>query len=137
MLRSSASRSTSAAGRRSPSSARAKAGKSMGGASHRWVDRPSAGGVAPVSGRRHSPSPNWVPRIFRQERRTMVKPDTPAPPADVTVPGQGQLHARIKTSMGDMVAKLFEAEAPRTVANFVALALGKVDWTDPKTNQKT
>ena len=63
--------------------------------------------------------------------------DTPAPPASESVPGQGQLYARIKTSMGDMVAKLFEAEAPRTVANFVGLATGNVEWTDPRTNEKT
>jgi peptidyl-prolyl cis-trans isomerase A (cyclophilin A) len=67
----------------------------------------------------------------------MLKPDSPAPPANVSVPGDGQLYARIKTSMGDLVAKLFEAEAPRTVANFVALATGNVEWTDPKSNQKT
>jgi peptidyl-prolyl cis-trans isomerase A (cyclophilin A) len=62
--------------------------------------------------------------------------DTPAPPASETVPGTGQLTCRIKTSLGDMVAELFESDAPRTVANFVALALGKVEWTDPK-GQKT
>lgn len=60
----------------------------------------------------------------------MVQPDTPAPPANVSVPGDGQLYARFKTSMGDMVAKLYEAEAPRTVANFVALATGNVEWKD-------
>ncbi|MFN7951632.1 MAG: peptidylprolyl isomerase [bacterium] len=38
---------------------------------------------------------------------------------------------RIKTSMGDMVAELFEDDAPRTVANFVALATGAVEWTNP------
>ena len=65
----------------------------------------------------------------------MVQPDTPAPPVDV--PGEGQLRARFKTSMGDLVAVLYEAEAPRTVANFVALATGKVAWTDPKTREKT
>ena len=67
----------------------------------------------------------------------MVQPDTPAPPANVTVPGQGQLYARLKTSMGDLLVQLYEAEAPRTVANFVALATGNVEWKDPKTGQKT
>lgn len=67
----------------------------------------------------------------------MVQPDTPAPPADVTVPGQGQLYARLKTSMGDLLVQLHEAEAPRTVANFVALATGAVEWKDPKSGQKT
>ncbi|GAB5549521.1 MAG: peptidylprolyl isomerase [Sandaracinaceae bacterium] len=67
----------------------------------------------------------------------MVQPDTPAPPASETVPGDGQLYARFKTSMGEMVAKLFEAEAPRTVANFVALAAGNVEWDDPKGGKTT
>lgn len=60
--------------------------------------------------------------------------DTPAPP--VNIPGSGQLQARIVTSMGELVIELFEKEAPRTVANFVALATGGMEWTDPK-GQKT
>lgn len=67
----------------------------------------------------------------------MVQPDTPAPPANASVPGDGQLYARFKTSMGDLVAKLFEKEAPRTVANFVALATGNVEWTDPSGQRTT
>lgn len=58
-----------------------------------------------------------------------LSPDTPAPP--VNVPGDGELRATIKTSKGNMTVRLFENEAPRTVANFVALAQGAVEWTDP------
>ncbi len=57
-----------------------------------------------------------------------LNPDTPAPPVDV--PGDGELRATIKTTMGDIVVRLFEKEVPRTVANFVALATGKVEWKD-------
>jgi peptidyl-prolyl cis-trans isomerase A (cyclophilin A) len=57
-----------------------------------------------------------------------LNPDTPAPPVDV--PGDGELRATIKTTMGDIVVRLFEAQAPRTVANFVGLATGKVEWRD-------
>jgi len=39
--------------------------------------------------------------------------------------------------MGDITIQLFEKEAPKTVANFVGLATGKKEWTDPRTNQKT
>jgi peptidyl-prolyl cis-trans isomerase A (cyclophilin A) len=53
--------------------------------------------------------------------------DTPAPPVDV--PGTGQLMARIVTSMGNIEARLYETDVPRTVANFVALATGAVEWT--------
>ncbi len=55
--------------------------------------------------------------------------DTPAPPLDV--PGDGQLKARFVTSEGEIVCDLHESETPRTVANFVALATGTVEWTRP------
>ena len=57
-----------------------------------------------------------------------LNPDTPAPALDV--PGDGELRATLKTSMGDITVVLYEKEAPRTVANFVALATGKVEWSD-------
>ncbi|HEY2987862.1 MAG TPA: peptidylprolyl isomerase [Candidatus Binatia bacterium] len=41
----------------------------------------------------------------------------------------------MKTSMGDIVLVLFEDQAPKTVANFVGLATGTKEWTDPKTGQ--
>ncbi|MEM6954826.1 MAG: peptidylprolyl isomerase [Myxococcota bacterium] len=59
-----------------------------------------------------------------------LSPDTPAPPVDI--PGDGELRASIKTNRGTMLVRLFEKEVPRTVANFVALASGTVEWSDPK-----
>jgi peptidyl-prolyl cis-trans isomerase A (cyclophilin A) len=58
-------------------------------------------------------------------------PDSPAPPASESVPGTGPLRALFKTTMGDIEVEFYEAEAPRTVANFVGLATGAVEWTDP------
>ncbi len=63
--------------------------------------------------------------------------DTPAPPVQDMCPGEGALRARFKTSMGEMVAELYEDKAPRTVANFVALATGGVEWTDPSGEKAT
>ena len=41
-----------------------------------------------------------------------------------------------ETDKGEMVAELYDDDAPETVANFVGLATGEKEWTDPKTNQK-
>jgi peptidyl-prolyl cis-trans isomerase A (cyclophilin A) len=50
---------------------------------------------------------------------------------------KGPLYATLKTSAGDIVIQLFEDKAPKTVANFTALATGSKEWTDPKTREKT
>jgi len=44
--------------------------------------------------------------------------------------------AIIETTMGNLRCKLFPKEAPKTVANFIGLADGTKDWTDPATGQK-
>jgi peptidyl-prolyl cis-trans isomerase A (cyclophilin A) len=56
--------------------------------------------------------------------------DTPAPA--VAVEGSGTLRVVLSTTLGEIEGELYEREAARTVANFVALALGTVEWTDPK-----
>jgi peptidyl-prolyl cis-trans isomerase A (cyclophilin A) len=45
------------------------------------------------------------------------------------------LHAHFTTSEGNFTIRLFEDEAPKTVANFVGLAEGTKEFTDPKTGQ--
>jgi peptidyl-prolyl cis-trans isomerase A (cyclophilin A) len=47
------------------------------------------------------------------------------------------LYATLKTNEGDIVVHLYSKDAPKTVANFVGLATGEKEWTDPKTHQKT
>jgi peptidyl-prolyl cis-trans isomerase A (cyclophilin A) len=69
---------------------------------------------------------------------TLMAQTTPAPAAakpeaPAREPG---LYATINTSMGPIVAVLYEKEAPITVRNFVALSRGTKAWTDPKTNTK-
>jgi len=46
------------------------------------------------------------------------------------------LYATLKTSMGEIVIRLFEDQAPKTVANFVGLATGTTAWSDPKSGQQ-
>ena len=43
------------------------------------------------------------------------------------------MFATIHTSAGDIRVELFENHAPRTVENFVGLATGTLEWTDPST----
>ncbi|ADG72938.1 Peptidylprolyl isomerase [Cellulomonas flavigena DSM 20109] len=43
------------------------------------------------------------------------------------------MFATIHTSAGDIRVELFENHAPRTVENFVGLAQGTKEWTDPST----
>jgi len=45
------------------------------------------------------------------------------------------LYATLDTPMGRIVIKLFDKEAPKTVANFVDLATGKKPWRDSKTGR--
>jgi peptidyl-prolyl cis-trans isomerase A (cyclophilin A) len=46
------------------------------------------------------------------------------------------LQAHFTTSEGRFTVRLFDQEAPKTVANFVELAEGTKEWTDPKSGQR-
>jgi peptidyl-prolyl cis-trans isomerase A (cyclophilin A) len=43
--------------------------------------------------------------------------------------------AVIKTTAGDITVKLLSDKSPKTVENFIGLATGKKEWTDPKTQK--
>ncbi len=45
--------------------------------------------------------------------------------------------ATLHTSAGDIRINLFGDHAPKTVSNFVELATGAKEWTDPRTGAKT
>jgi peptidyl-prolyl cis-trans isomerase A (cyclophilin A) len=46
-------------------------------------------------------------------------------------------YAVFDTTEGQIVCRLFEKEAPKTVANFVELAEGKREWTHPVSRKKS
>jgi peptidyl-prolyl cis-trans isomerase A (cyclophilin A) len=62
---------------------------------------------------------------------------TEAPAGDVSGATKADgMYAVIETSMGTIVAKLYYDKTPMTVGNFVGLATGEREFTDPKTGQK-
>jgi len=50
---------------------------------------------------------------------------------------QPGLYAIFETTEGNITCRLFDKEAPKTVANFVELAEGKREWTHPATRKKS
>ena len=62
-------------------------------------------------------------------------PDSPGTQVPIAPKPTGPT-AVFDTSMGRITCKLFSKEAPETVANFIGLAEGTKDWTNPDTKQK-
>ncbi len=62
-------------------------------------------------------------------------PDAPTSNAPIVLQPTGPT-AVFDTSMGRISCKLYDKEAPQTVANFIGLAQGTKDWTDPATHKK-
>ena len=50
---------------------------------------------------------------------------------------QPGVYATFNTSEGAIVCRLFEDEAPVTVKNFIELAEGAREWTDPRSGKKS
>jgi len=62
-------------------------------------------------------------------------PDAPQATAAAQIHPNGPTVV-MDTSMGRITCQFFQKEAPKAVENFIALAQGKKDWIDPKTQQK-
>src|SRR5580698_5871038 len=72
-------------------------------------------------------------------------PATPAPAQELPDAPQATAAAMIHpngptvvmdTSMGRITCQFYQKQAPKAVANFIGLAEGTIDWTDPTTNKK-
>lgn len=67
-----------------------------------------------------------------QQPGAAARPRTRGSPTAVATDTYATLH----TTLGDIEVKLFPDHAPKTVANFVGLAEGSREWTDPRTGEK-
>lgn len=75
--------------------------------------------------------------VFAQDSTTKPADDLPDAPAATQA---ALLHPNgpfvvMDTSMGRITCQFFQREAPTAVANFIALAEGTKDWTDPTTKK--
>jgi peptidyl-prolyl cis-trans isomerase A (cyclophilin A) len=61
-------------------------------------------------------------------------PDAPTATAAVTTVPNGPTVV-MDTSMGRITCQFYQRQAPKAVANFIALATGTKDWTDPRTKK--
>ena len=48
-----------------------------------------------------------------------------------------EMYANFETSLGNIRIKLFHDKAPNTVENFVGLAEGSIEWTNPESKEKS
>lgn len=82
-----------------------------------------------------STPPDQTPPAKTPQSPDQSLPESPEATAHVSPQPTGPT-AVFDTSMGRMTCKLFSKEAPQTVANFIGLAEGTKDWTNPATHEK-
>jgi peptidyl-prolyl cis-trans isomerase A (cyclophilin A) len=80
-----------------------------------------AGACLHAMGQQSTPPAAPAPELPDAPTATIVLPNGPTVVMD--------------TSMGRITCQFFQKQAPNAVANFIALAEGTRDWTDPKTNR--
>ena len=88
-------------------------------------------------------------RVLAQTPQTTPPSQTTPPPASQALPDAPSTTSNAKprviptgptavidTTMGRLTCKLYDTQAPVAVANFIGLAEGTKDWTDPTTLKK-
>jgi peptidyl-prolyl cis-trans isomerase A (cyclophilin A) len=75
--------------------------------------------------------------VFAQDTTKPAEPlpDAPQATAAAMIHPNGPTVV-MDTTMGRITCQFYERQAPKTVANFIALAKGTKDWTDPQTQKK-
>ena len=63
-------------------------------------------------------------------------PTATAKPANTQAAPAENPKAIFHTTAGDLTCELFPKQAPKTVANFIGLATGTKEWTNPETRKK-
>ncbi|MCU1287315.1 MAG: Peptidyl-prolyl cis-trans isomerase [Acidobacteriales bacterium] len=87
------------------------------------------------------PKPATTPKKAATAQKSTVTKAKPATTGAVEKPATAatavQPEAIFDTSLGKLKCTLFPKQAPKTVANFIGLATGTKDWTNPATGKMT
>ena len=87
--------------------------------------------LAPISALAQQSTTPATPASPAQPASTQQElPDAPTANVPINVVPNGPTVV-IDTSMGRITCQFFQKQAPNTVANFIGLATGSKDWTDP------
>jgi peptidyl-prolyl cis-trans isomerase A (cyclophilin A) len=89
-------------------------------------------GMAAVSAAQTKTAPKTAAKPAAAAAASDAKPAETAPAIQYTAPPE----VIFTTSQGQIACKLFADKAPKTVENFIRLAMGTKDWLDPKTGKK-
>ncbi len=73
--------------------------------------------------------------LAQQSAKPADLPDEPQATSAALTRPNGPF-AIIDTSMGRITCQFYQRQAPKAVANFIGLAEGTIDWTDPATHKK-
>jgi len=88
-----------------------------------------------ASAQQATPPPPSAPPDTGSPNTNQALPDSPGTQVPAQVEPSGPT-AVLDTSMGRITCRLFDKQAPQTVANFIGLADGTKDWTNPATHEK-
>lgn len=94
-------------------------------------------GSIPAAPQTATPAPLTPQQQQAPARPADDLPDSPSTTEGIVVPpAPNGPTAVIDTTMGRLTCQFFAKEAPKTVANFIGLAEGTKDYTDPTTGQR-
>lgn len=85
----------------------------------------------------NSNNQNGETKVTETKETTETQATPAAAAAADAEKGVKEMIATMETNMGTIKIRLFHKDAPKTVANFVGLAEGTKEYTDPKTGNKT
>src|ERR1700757_5122078 len=99
-----------------------------------FISALSAASAGLATGQQSTPAAPATPQTAPAQKPEEL-PDAPEATAAAMIHPNGPTVV-MDTSMGRITCQFFQKQAPNTVANFIGLATGTKDWTDPTTSKK-